>query len=666
MITVKDLTSIQKLRLICGRDVWSTVDFDGKIPSVSVSDGPVGLRTERDVDGEYVTLPAVAYPSVQVLADTWNEDLAYKMGAALADDCIERDVDILLAPGVNIKRTPICGRNFEYVSEDPYLAGVVGKQYIKGVQDNGVGTCLKHYYANNLEWDRFHQSSDVDDRTLREIYLKPFEIACTAKPVSVMCAYNRVNGVFASENKKGFDILRDEFGFDGAIFSDWEAVRDRAAAAIAGLDIEMPFSQKNYDKLVEDYNNGKITDAQIDACAARVLDLVYRNAEMKKRRKIKTTEQQRRELSADILAEGAVLLKNNGILPLDGKCSVAVCGCYAKPDCDDLLRGGGSSGVRRRKLDFDLPLRLAERVGGKVEYQGAFHFNGIIGGANAQEQRLALVNAALCDVNVVCVGTGARIECEGSDRATIRLPDVQEHMIIETAKQNKNTVVAVFAGAAVDMSAWKDLVAAILYVGFPGENGDAVIADILTGKINPSGKLTETFALDYTDIPSSNSYFCAGVTRYREGLDVGYRYFDTYDRPVAFPFGHGLSYSVFEYSALKLKPDGDKLDLSFKIKNASQICGKETAQVYVRPVAPLVYRPYKELKAFKKVEIKGGASEQVEIALDKSALAYWSIAKDRWTVDDGVYEIIVGASVADVRLVAKILVADGKMTVVKS
>lgn len=666
MLTVKDLSVEEKLRLICGRDNWSTVDFDGKIPSVFVSDGPVGLRTEKNIDGKQVTLPAVAYPAIQVLANTWNAELAYKMGESLADDCIERDVDILLAPGVNIKRTPVCGRNFEYASEDPLVAGTVGKEYINGVQSHGVGTCLKHFCCNNLEWDRFHQSSDVDERTMREIYLKPFEIACEAKPVSVMCAYNRVNGVYAAENKKGFDILRNEFGFDGAIISDWEAVRDRAKSAIAGLDLEMPFCQATYDKLVEDYNDGKITEAQVDACAQRILDLVYNNAEKKKTRKVKTTEDERKELSAEILAEGAVLLKNNGILPLKKKYSVAVCGGYAKPDNIDLIRGGGSAGVTRYDVKYDLVEALKARVDGDVLYEGAFCFGGVNTGRYGQEPRKALKNAAICDVNIVCVGTGARIESEGSDRSIIRLPYVQEHTILETAKQNKNTVVLIFAGSAVDVSPWADKVAAILYVGFPGEKFDDVLADILTGKINPSGKLTETFALDLFDIPSMNTYFGAGVTRYHEGLDVGYRYFDTYDVPVAFPFGFGLSYSEFDYSGLKLKvkgDNGDKLGVSFKIKNKSDFDGKEVAQVYVHPVDPFVYRPKKELKAYAKVLVKASESEEVKLTLDKSAFEYWSIAKDCKTVDDGVYQIMVGSSVADISLEATVEIADGKITV---
>ena len=308
-LTVKDLTVAEKLRLLCSNGFWYTMDFDGKIPAVSVSDGPVGVRAERkDGDGKTVTLPSVSYPSSQLLANTWDADCARLMGECLADDCYEKNVDILLGPGVNIKRHPLNGRNFEYFSEDPYLAGHVAKSYIEGVQSQGIGTCLKHFCCNNLEYNRFEQSSEVDERTLREIYYLPFEIACQAKPVSMMSAYNRINGRYASENGKGFKVLREEFGFDGAMYSDWEAVRDRTVSAKAGCDIEFPFNQKNYEKLVEDFNAGRITEAEVDACAARVLGLAYRCKRMQQGKGVKRTVEERQQAAQRIAEEGMVLL----------------------------------------------------------------------------------------------------------------------------------------------------------------------------------------------------------------------------------------------------------------------------------------------------------------------------------------------------------------------
>ena len=396
MITVKDLTAAEKLRLICSDGFWYTVSLDGKLPQVCVSDGPVGLRKEIRKETGVETVPATAYPAIQCLANSWNRECARAMGESLADDCIENDVDILLAPGMNIKRNPLNGRNFEYFSEDPYLAGTLAYEYVSGLQSRGVGACIKHFYANNLEFNRLEQSSDVDDRTLREIYLKPFEHACKAKPVSAMCAYNRINGVYASENKKGFRILREEFGFDGAIYSDWEAVRDRTAAAKAGLDIEFPFNQKNYEKLVADYEAGKISDEELDACAARVLQLVERCEEMRRGRKVALTPEERHETARKIASEGIVLLKNEDVLPLRKEQKVSVCGEFARPGRAGVVSGGGSAMVRWRSPFFDLSALLSERLGSEVCFEPAFWCKGVA--SNFQKPHKAYMQAAESDV----------------------------------------------------------------------------------------------------------------------------------------------------------------------------------------------------------------------------------------------------------------------------
>ena len=659
--TAKKLTAEEKLRLLCGDGAWHTADLAGKLPKLRVSDGPVGLRTERmNEEGESETIPAVAYPSIQILANTWNLSRAKDMGEALADDCKERGVDILLAPGVNIKRDPRNGRNFEYFSEDPVLAGSMAKRYIEGVQGKGIGVCLKHFCCNNLEYDRLHQSSDVDERTMREIYYLPFEIACEAKPVSVMCSYNRVNGVYAAENKKGFDLLRNEFGFDGAVISDWGAVRDRTASAIAGLDLEMAFSQENYDKLCADHAAGALPDEVLDACADRMLHLIYRCKEMQAGEFEVSSVASRARTAKKVAAEGMVLLKNEELLPLHGVKKISLAGCFAKPESADMLRGGGSAAVEWLDKKFDLEEALTAR-GYQVLYESAFRYQTI--NSFGQSARPALENAAVSDVNIVCVGTGSPVEYESGDRSTLRLPDVQERAIIETAEENPNTVVVIFAGAAIDVSAWEEKVKAILYAGFPGMGGDEVIADILTGKICPSGKLSETFPLDIADVPAANAWRSAGVTRYQEGLDVGYRYFDTYGVPVAYPFGFGLSYAFFAYDDLKLEGKGSALKVTYEVENTSEIDGKEISQVYVRECAPLVYRPYKELKGFSKDKVKAGKRVKVSLTLDSRAFAHWSTAFDRWTVTDGVYEILVGASSEDIRLRAKIKIKNGEIEV---
>lgn len=655
MKKLNELTIEEKMRLICGDGSWHTADLEGKLPRLKVSDGPVGLRTHDDEDTT-VTIPAVAYPSIQMLANSWSKGCVREMAHCLADDCAERKVDVLLAPGVNIKRSPFCGRNFEYFSEDPYLAGTLAYEYIAGVQEYGVGTCLKHFVANNLEYDRFHQSSDIDERTMREIYYKPFELACKANPVSVMCSYNRVNGVYASENEKGFAILRNEFGFDGAIVSDWGAVRDRTAAAKAGLDLEMPFSATGLEKLQRDYAEGKITEAEIDACAQRMLTFIEQYGERKAA--VRSTEAERREAAKNIAAEGMVLLKNNGVLPLKRGTKAAVSGCYARPDSLRLLGGGGSAFVKRKEDDaFDLPAALLGRLGGDVTYEIGFRYDNI--DTARRDARAAIEEASLADVAIVCAGTGASCEYEGADRKSIRLSEIQERQILETAAINRNTVVVLFAGAAIDTSAWDGEVAAIVYAGFPGTGGDEIVADLLAGKRNFCGKLSETFP--YTsELPED--FRSVGVTRYAEGLDVGYRYYDSRKKPVVYPFGFGLSYSEFRYNGLKLKKTGAlSLDVGYEIGNVSERDGQEISQIYVRPCAPLVYRPYQELKGYSKDHIRAKQTRTVTVTLDKSAFAYWSVAKDGWTVDDGVYEIVVGASSRDIRLSGKIRIKDGEI-----
>ncbi len=661
---INQLTIEEKLRLICGKDAWNTCDLNGKFPSVKVTDASMGVRMFLHYDKDEI--PSVSYPSSQMLANTWNLETVRAYAECVADDCLDYGADILLGPGVNIKRNPLCGRNFEYYSEDPYLAGTIAREYIAAMQQEGAGACLKHFCCNNLEYNRKLQSSEVDERTLREIYYKPFEIACEAKPVSLMCSYNKINGVQGSEYKKGFSVLREEYGFNGAVISDWDAVYDRAKAAKAGLDLEMPFSQSNYDKLLEDYKAGKITEAEIDACAHRVLDMVARCKELQNGKTRKRIREDRINVSREAAEEGIVLLKNEGVLPLKKGQSLSACGIYGAPysansDYSRYLSGGGSSRVVRLTKEFDIPEALRKQ-GFTVLFNGGFDDNGINNwvGMNPRE---AIGNAAESDVNIVFAGTGGEIEHEGNDRKHMRLSDVQERAILDTAAVNSNTVVVLFAGAPIDMSAWINEVAAVVLAGFPGERGDEAVANVLTGKINPSGKLTETFPLCYEDSPVANGYLDGAVTRYEEGLDVGYRYYDTYNVPVLFPFGYGLSYSTFEYKNLALKTADDKLEVNFEIENVSAIDGKEVSQIYVRAASSYVYRPYKELKGFAKTLVKAGKKEKVTAKLNLRAFEYWSVGHDRWEVEDGIYEIIVAASVADEKLKIKIKIKDGKITV---
>ena len=667
--TLNNLTTEEKLRLICGKDCWHTCDFDGKLPFIRVTDASMGVR--MPVDPEQWSSgdkPSVSYPSMQMLANTWNLEIVKTYAECVADDCLDYGADILLGPGVNIKRSPLCGRNFEYFSEDPYLAGTLAKQYIAAMQSEGAGACVKHFCCNNLEYNRLQQSSEVDERTLREIYYRPFEIACEAKPVSLMSSYNRINGVLGSEYKKGYDVLRKEYGFDGLIVSDWDAVRDRTKAAQAGCDLEMPFHPEHYDALVADYKAGKITDAEIDVCAQRVLDLVYRCKALQAGKTRNFTQQERLAFTQTAEEEGIVLLKNNGVLPLKKGQSLSMCGWFARPCAyerkkPELICGGGSGRVERLTPMFDM-LEIMQRVhGGQITYEAAFSEDGV--DSSFMIPGNAVDNAAESDVNIVFAGTGARIESEGGDRHAMKLENTAPtRAILDTAAVNPNTIVVLFAGTAIDMSDWIDEVAAVLYVGFPGEKGGEAIANVLTGKVNPSGKLSETFPLSYEDTPAAKGYIDSKVTRYEEGLDVGYRYYDTYGIPVLFPFGHGLSYSEFEYSKIELvKKDGCSLEVCYHISNASQTDGKEVSQVYVRAMSSYVYRPFKELKGFTKTLVKAGATQKVSVLLDRRAFEYWSVSENGWDVEDGIYEIIVGASVADEKLKAKIKIKGGVIAV---
>lgn len=658
----KSLTIEEKLRLLCGKDFWHNEDLNGRIPCLHMTDASMGVRMP-DESNDWNGKPSVAYPSLQMLANTWNIKTVKKYAACVADDCLDAGADVILGPGANIKRDPLCGRNFEYLSEDPYLAGVMAREYISALQSEGAGACLKHFCANNSEYNRLQQSSDVDERTLREIYYKPFEIALEGKPVSIMCSYNRVNGVYASEYKKGFDVLRKEYDFDGLIISDWGAVRDRTASAKAGLDLEMPFKEENYNALVADYKNGKISEEEIDACAERVINFANACASLKKQARTYSFED-RIAFTQECAEEGIVLLKNNGVLPLKKGVSAAVCGWYARACAygrkrPELVCGGGSGKVQRITPMFDM-LEILKKELGEILYEPAFSDSGV--DDSFMMPKNAADNAAVSEVNIVFAGTGANIESEGFDRQSMKLSDAQTRTISDTAGVNENTVVVLFAGAPVDMSDWIDSVAAVVYAGFPGERGGEAIANVLTGKVNPSGKLSETFPLCYGDTSAANSFKDSKITVYEEGIFTGYRYFDTYGVPVLFPFGFGLSYSQFEYKNLKLKTNGKTLEISFEIANLSDTDGKEISQIYVGALSSYVSRPCKELKGFTKTFVKANGKAEARVTLDMRAFEYWSVANDKWAVEDGIYEIIVGASCEDVKLKARVKVAENEIS----
>lgn len=648
---IKSFSVEEKVRLLAGKDFWHTEDLGGKVYCAKVSDGPVGLRTVVfGEDGAKRTLPAVAFPSIQVLSQTWTPDLAYRMGEMLADECIERGVDILLAPGINIKRLPSCGRNFEYVSEDPYISGIFAREYIKGVQDHHVGTSLKHYCLNNQDDARHSQSSEVDERTLREIYTYNFKLALEAKPWTVMSSYNVVNGVKVSQHKKLYDMLRGELGFDGLIMSDWEAVVDHVASVKSGVNLEMPFNQEHYEALLAAVERGDVTEAELDECCSRVLwllDLCEREAKL---RRVESTVSERRAVSEQVAEEGIVLLKNNGILPLSDGMSISVSGDGAV--CN--IAGGGSARVLLDHEVAQLPQELKEELPiSKISYL-QYESGNLLRGNIAK-----IINDAYGkDAAIICVH---QIDAEEVDRNGIRLPALMEKSIIETARKNPNTIVVLYCGSVIDMTAWEDKVAAIISVGYPGERGNAALAKILCGKINPSGKTTETYPLTEGDCLATRCYrdFCHSV--YSDGLLVGYRWYDMAkymgkesEARVLYPFGHGLSYSTFEYSGLKITNNRENIIVEFDVTNTSRRDGKECAQVYFREPLCRVYRPYKELCGFEKRLIGAGKTEHYTVTVPKEYLAYYSTAHDKWMLDGGVFEFIVGSSCEDVRLTGSI------------
>ena len=664
MISIKDLTIEEKLKLLTGKNGWQTCDLNGKIPSVIMVDGPHGLRkiefekTENNAQNLYAvgfsyTRYATAMPNLSVLANSWSEDMAYLEGLTIADDCIEADVDILLAPGVNIKRNILNGRNFEYFSEDPLLAGKLARAYIEGVQDKGVGTSLKHFLGNNSEHDRNSTSSEIDERTMREIYTPAFEEALKAKPWTVMCSYNPVNGVYASQNKKILDgLLRKEFGFDGLIVSDWRAVHNHPKAVNATLDLRMPYEESAYQELKTAYDKGELSEQAVDYCLGNLFNLINKKIESKKIRKVTTSKEQRHENAVKIAKESIVLLKNEeNILPLKNVKNIAVCGYYNEVPP---LGGGGSSQVVTSYKQTALSALIEKKTGAKTVYNKVTFTDTLNRIMYSKAFYKNLYNA---DVGILCLGENDLAVSEDYDRESMRLSSSQEELIISASKYNKNLIVVLYCGGAIDMSAWIDKVKAVVFVGFAGEGVNQAVASILTGETSPSGKLSETFPLNVYDSVTAGKVDDGQVEWYSEGVFVGYRYYDKCQKEVLYPFGHGLSYANFEYSNIKVVKNGKyNYTLSFDITNLSNIDAKEISQVYVKEVFPVVIRPEKELKAFSKDLIKAGETKRVSIELDKRAFAYYSVVYDDWTVENGEFEIEVGASSRDIRLKTKIMV----------
>lgn len=650
---ISKLNKIQKVKLVMGADFWSNDTADGSLYKFVLSDGPVGLRQPLDKSNpeQKEVIKSVAYPSAQVLSQTWNCDLAKLLGKSIGNDCIEQKVDIVLGPGVNIKRLPTNGRNFEYYSEDPYLAGTLAKKYIEGVQEMHVGTCIKHFCCNNSEFSRHWASMEVDERTLHEIYLKAFEIAMEAKPWTVMCSYNLVNGRRMSENNKLYNVLRNNFKFDGLIMSDWDAVKDSEASLNAGLNLEMPYNENHHNLMMKKAQENILDERKLDESAVKVIELAEKCEKESKLRKMDMSINERRNVALKIAEEGIVLLKNeNNVLPLKPEKKIFITG-------DPTSRyycGGGSSQVCPELPFISLEEALKAECDDVQYYESIWEKLGHL--AHVGNAKKALEYSAQAEYTILAVGDSANLEFECADREGIKLSKEEEILINDFAKVAKHLIIVVEAGSAIDMSSWIDKVEAVVYMGYGGELGHKALANILVGKINPSGRLSETFPLKLEDSPAMKSYHDSSVMKYDEGLNIGYRYYETFNVPVLFPFGYGLSYSKFEYSNLKIEQIKDVYKVSFDIENETEIDGAEVCQLYIREVVKEVYRPDYELKGYEKIFIKAHEKKKVIIELKRKDFAYYSTYYDEYHVKPGAFDILIGKNSHDIILKERIIV----------
>ena len=649
---IREMTLEEKAGMCSGKDFWHLKGVERLgIPEVMVSDGPHGLRkqaAEADHLGLNESIKAVCFPTACATACSFDRDLLEEMGERIGDECQAEDLSVILGPAVNIKRSPLCGRNFEYFSEDPYLASQMAAAHIKGVQSKNVGTSIKHFAANNQEHRRMSCSSEVDERTLREIYLAAFETAIKeAKPDTVMCSYNRINGEFASENHWLLtEVLRDEWGFDGYVMSDWGAVNDRVKGLKAGLELEMPASGGTTDKeIVEAVKNGELDEAVLDRAVERILNIVFKFAD--NRQEGKFDKEEDHKLAAKIEAESMVLLKNEGVLPLptQGK-KIAFIGKFAEAP---RFQGGGSSHINSFKITGALE---AVKEVAQVTYAQGYDIKEDVIDQDMLNQ--AVETAKEADVAVIFAGLPDAFESEGYDRSHMRMPQCQNTLISEIAKVQENVVVVLHNGSPVEMP-WADEVKGILEAYLGGQAVGQAEVDVLFGKANPCGKLAETIPYKLADNPSYLNFPGDGQTvAYKEGVFVGYRYYDTKEMPVRYPFGYGLSYTTFEYSDLQLSADRikdtDTLKVTLKVKNTGDRAGKEIVQLYVADKTGAACRPVKELKNFVKVELQPQEEKTVEMELDKRSFAWYNTQIHDWYAASGEYEILAAASSRDIRL----------------
>ena len=645
---ISKLTIEQKCALLSGKNTWQTQYYPKQgVPSIWLSDGPNGLRKQAgaaDHLGLNPSEPATCFPTAATMANSWDPALGEEIGRALGEETAAYRVNVLLGPGLNIKRSPLCGRSFEYFSEDPYLSGKMAAGYVRGIQANGVAACPKHFAVNSQELRRMASDSILDERTLRELYLTAFEIVVKeAHPKAIMSAYNKVNGVYANENKHLLvDILRKDWGFDGAVVTDWGGSNDHVEGVKNGSTLEMPSPGLGAArKLLKALEDGKISEHTIDERVDELLDLALSTDEAIQKAPRKFDEAAHHQLAKRAAAESIVLLKNeDGILPLKHGKKVTLIGDFAiKPR----YQGAGSSMVNPTRLDS---LKDAAETAGLnlIGYCSGYERSGKPNKAYLEE---AVAQAKLAEVVILCIGLDESSESEGLDRSHICIPAVQKQLLDAVAAVNPNVVAVVSAGSVIETD-WVTKCKAVVHGYLGGQAGAGAMMDVLTGWQNPCGKLAETIPLNYTDTPAAN-YFPGKKqnVEYREGLYIGYRYYETARKEVRYPFGYGLSYTTFEYSDLKVNEDS----AAFTITNTGDRDGAEIAQLYIAKPDAEVFRPARELKGFAKVFLKAGESKTVTIPLDDKAFRYWNVETNRWEVEGGTYQLLVGASVQDIRLI---------------
>lgn len=651
---INKMTLEEKASLMSGKDFWQSQDIKHHgINNMFLADGPHGIRKQTaaaDHLGLNPSEPATCFPTAATVSNSWNEELAEKIGQYLGEEAVVQKVNVLLGPGINMKRNPLCGRNFEYFSEDPYLAGKLAAGYIRGIQSHGISACVKHFAVNNQEERRMAIDTIVDERTLREIYLTAFEIAVKeGKTKSIMSSYNMLNGTYTNENIHLMrEILRDEWKFDGVVVTDWGGCNDRVAGLVAGNELEMPTTAgESNEEIIEAIKSGQIKEEVLDECVDRLLDLIFTTEKAFDKAPTQFNVDEHHKMAQRVAEESIVLLKNEGnILPIKNKTKVAVIGDFAK---EARYQGAGSSIVNPTALDHTLDC-FEESGFVNIGYEEGFER---YGKKNKKKIENACALAKKADVVLLYIGLDEVTEAEGLDRQGMKIPENQIELLNSLYEVNKNIIAVLSCGAAVEMP-WIGKVKGLLHAYLSGQAGAKAILRILSGEVNPSGKLAETYPLKYEDVSSYKHFPGKEVSvEYRESIYIGYRYYDTVEKDVLFPFGYGLSYTNFKYSDIKVDEEG----VTFKITNSGKVDGMEVAQLYVGCKSKEIFRAKKELKGFAKVFIKAGESEIVTIKFDDKTFRYFNVKTNKWEVEEAKYEIMIGSSSTDIRLTNEILVA---------